>query len=316
METHTVQYVTLPSSRRHAPTRIVAGASLNSRTEKTVPSAEAETNRAPRVRSLSASVCALLAVFAAMSLPETTNASGQRRPALPSTNEGDTGSSSHETDKGTKGDSEDDFRGFNTCGKNDDIFLPFGWCTEGRFYGPLFIGDVFFYSVLEKGFYGLLQVSLLAIHDDGPMFHVGQIGLVSTSHGSQYGGVQVGILGARSTRFNGLLQLGVLYSKVDTFRGVVQAGAVTDSKDFAGGVQVGILNIAKEFVGVSMVAIVNWSESVKGMQIGLFNRTRTISGLQFGVVNTAVQVYGVQLGVFNYLENGVVPYTLLLNGGF
>ena len=68
------------------------------------------------------------------------------------------------------------------------------------------------------------------------------------------------------------------------------------------GLQLGVLGNKADKISGAQVGIVNLADEVKGVQIGVFNHARSLRGLQIGLANHA--------------EDGVLPWTAILNFGF
>src|SRR5204863_3078932 len=80
----------------------------------------------------------------------------------------------------------------------------------------------------------------------------------------------------------------------------IGAGALTFDKHE--GIQIGALGTYARAIDGAQVGVANLAERVRGVQIGVFNHTRSLRGLQIGLANHA--------------EDGVLPWTAILNMGF
>ncbi len=70
-----------------------------------------------------------------------------------------------------------------------------------------------------------------------------------------------------------------------------------------------------EVVGVQTAPLFCVSEKLSGLQASPVNVTGKIEGLQFGLVNIADEAT-FQLGLVNYMRDGILPYTIILNFKF
>ena len=197
------------------------------------------------------------------------------------------------------------------------------------------------YNRADKDFTGIAQLGAFN-HARGDFSGALQLGVVN-SHGEDLLDDYTG----RDTRFAGIAQIGVLNSAA-RFRGLAQVGAAAFAgDDFAGGLQIGLLGaVAKRFRGVAQVGVVtlsdesygaqigaaalaledhtglqmgvlaNYGKSVSGAQLGLANIADEVRGVQIGVFNHAQRLRGLQIGLANHAEDGVLPWTAILNMGF
>lgn len=143
-----------------------------------------------------------------------------------------------------------------------------------------------------------------------------QGGVVSTAHGDFYGLAQVGAASFTSNDFRGLVQLGGLGAGAGSFHGLAQIGLVSVSKESIG-LQLGGGAIALgDHTGIQLGALGTYARSVDGAQIGVANLAERVRGVQIGVFNHAKSLRGVQIGLANHADDGVLPWTALLNFGF
>lgn len=177
-------------------------------------------------------------------------------------------------------------------------------------------------------FSGLAQVGIVSATGasifggrDTPEDHrfagAAQVGLLSSVRGDFYGVAQVGGLGSgTSGAFVGLAQVGGVSAYAGRFRGLVQAGGVAISSDSVGA-QAGISAVSlEEHAGVQLGAVLNYAKRIAGAQVGAVNYADQVRGLQVGLVNHARSLRGVQIGLVNHAEDGVLPWTAVLNVGF
>ena len=179
--------------------------------------------------------------------------------------------------------------------------------------------------------------------DDERFTGLAQLGAFNHAKEDFTGFAQLGVLNATGDevfddnksagRFAGITQVGVVNYVGNDFRGFAQIGGgnfVTG--DFAGGFQIGALTAsANKFRGIAQIGGYVHSEESYGAQIGVVNRVKDEhTGIQIGVVNMADEVTGVQIGLFNHArrlrglqigianhaEDGVLPWTTILNMGF
>lgn len=145
---------------------------------------------------------------------------------------------------------------------------------------------------------------------------IAQMGVVSTVHGNFYGIAQIGAASFTSDDFRGIVQFGALGAGAKSFKGLAQVGLVTMSSDSLG-LQIGAGAISlKEHSGIQIGALGTYAKSIDGAQIGVANVANKVRGVQIGVFNYARSLRGVQIGLANHAEDGVLPWTALLNMGF
>jgi len=104
--------------------------------------------------------------------------------------------------------------------------------------------------------------------------------------------------------------------------------------EVAGGVN--YLKEKMEVYGVQAAGLLNWAEAessvngfqvailgnvaahttVRGAQIGLYNRAHSVYGLQVGLVNDAENLHGLQIGLANFHRTGLFYVSPVLNVGF
>ncbi|HMR07464.1 MAG TPA: hypothetical protein PKA88_16900, partial [Polyangiaceae bacterium] len=68
--------------------------------------------------------------------------------------------------------------------------------------------------------------------------------------------------------------------------------------------------------GLQLGVAANYAESVHGAQIGIANIADEAKGVQIGLFNHAKRLRGVQIGLVNHAEDGVLPWTAIINMGF
>ena len=72
----------------------------------------------------------------------------------------------------------------------------------------------------------------------------------------------------------------------------------------------------EDHAGLQLGALGNYAKDFTGAQIGIANVAKQVTGVQIGVFNYAQSLRGVQIGLANHAEDGVLPWTTLLNFGF
>ena len=194
--------------------------------------------------------------------------------------------------------------------------------TDKSFVGATQLGA---FNHSRGDFVGIAQVGVVnatgprMFGDHGDKNHfagVTQAGVVSTVNGNFYGVVQVGAASFTSNDFRGLVQIGALGAGAGSFHGVAQTGLVAMSKESVG-IQIGGGAIAlEEHTGIQIGALGTYGKNVDGAQIGIANLAERVRGVQIGVFNHTKSLRGVQIGLANHAEDGVLPWTALLNMGF
>jgi hypothetical protein len=129
---------------------------------------------------------------------------------------------------------------------------------------------------------------------------VAQLGAVAFSGDDFAGAFQIGVLGAGSKRFRGLAQIGVATVSEHSHGAQIGGGAIA----------------LEEHTGLQLGVVANYAGSVSGAQIGLANIADKVEGIQIGLFNHAKELRGVQIGLANHAEDGVLPWTALINMGF
>ena len=72
---------------------------------------------------------------------------------------------------------------------------------------------------------------------------------------------------------------------------------------------------SKKIIGLQTAPLFCVAESVTGVQASPVAIADNVDGLQFGLVNVSDSAM-FQLGLVNYMKDGVLPYTLILNFKF
>jgi len=114
------------------------------------------------------------------------------------------------------------------------------------------------------------------------------------------------------------VQVAGLWNSTGSARGALQtAGFVNLCYGDCYGAQTAGVHSRTEgtFMGFQMAAVCS-ANVLKGLQVGLINRTSNSSGLQVGVVNYAEQSEGIQLGLVNIMPDGRYPVMPVFNLGF
>ena len=144
---------------------------------------------------------------------------------------------------------------------------------------------------------------------------IAQIGAVDSAS-TFYGVAQIGAVTAAGSKFRGLVQIGALGVAAQDFAGLAQIGAFTASKKSIG-LQLGATALAfEEHVGLQSGVVANYAKSVSGAQIGVANLADEVKGVQIGLFNHARRLRGMQIGIANHAEDGLLPWTAILNFGF
>ncbi len=194
--------------------------------------------------------------------------------------------------------------------------------TDKNFMGATQLG-VFnhsrgdFSGIAQLGVMNATGPQIFGDHGDKNRFAgIAQAGVVSTVNGNFYGVAQIGAASYTSSDFRGLVQLGVLGAGAGSFHGIAQTGLVAMSKESVG-LQIGGGAIAlEEHTGIQIGALGTYAKSIDGAQIGVANLADRVRGVQIGVFNHAKSLRGIQIGLANHADDGVLPWTALLNFGF
>ncbi len=194
--------------------------------------------------------------------------------------------------------------------------------ADERFTGVTEVG-AFNY---DRHFWGLVQVGAFNVAADEIGFTTpygeragsfnGLVQLGGANLADDFNGVlQLGAANYATSTFTGLAQVGVFATGARRFRGLLQIGGGVVTEDSVG-IQIGAGNVALEkHVGLELGGV-NVARDVTGAQIGIGNVARRVDGVQIGVFNHAKHLRGVQIGLANHAEDGVLPWTAILNMGF
>lgn len=151
----------------------------------------------------------------------------------------------------------------------------------------------------NEGFRGVVQTGAYAV-TDGAFSGVTQVGIGAVTNGTFTGLTQIGGLAAYSREFRGLAQIGF--------------GAFSHR---SAGLQLGAWTMADEqHTGLQIAAGYARAGKIRGAQVGLVNQAREVRGVQIGLLNTARNLEGVQIGLVNHAEDGLLPWTSIINIGF
>ena len=82
------------------------------------------------------------------------------------------------------------------------------------------------------------------------------------------------------------------------------------------GIDFGIGSDAASVSGVQLDLVYAKSDTVKGVQFGLYNQADELHGLQLGFVNNVKNINGLQIGLVNIAKNGWFPVMVIVNGRF
>ncbi len=163
-----------------------------------------------------------------------------------------------------------------------------GWCSDGRFFGPVHLGSLGVVAATDEEFFGMVQLALASRAGDD-FFGLLQAGVVAYGNKSLMG-VQAGAVTVVERYFAG-----------------IQLGGVNVLGDDSWGLQLGGFNYAvAETVG-GQLSLVNMAEAIYGVQLGVLNLLEedyddeygSIEGAQLGALNIAFQVNGLQVGWAN-----------------
>lgn len=72
---------------------------------------------------------------------------------------------------------------------------------------------------------------------------------------------------------------------------------------------------SKEVNGIQTAIFATVGENNSGLQFSIVNKTESNKGLQLGIVNIAKKS-AFQIGLINYIEDGLLPFTILFNVNF
>jgi len=145
---------------------------------------------------------------------------------------------------------------------------------------------------------------------------IAQAGFVNANHGDFYGIAQIGVQSITSRDFVGVAQIGGLGVMSGKFKGLVQSGGLVSFSKESYGIQVGGGAIALESHTGLQVGAGTYGKTVDGAQVGVVNLSDKVRGLQIGVFNHTKSLRGVQIGLANHADDGVLPWTAILNMGF
>lgn len=173
----------------------------------------------------------------------------------------------------------------------------------------------------SKGLKGV-EVGGVYNFDAGDVYGV-QAGGVLNLVKEKVSGVQIaGISNGVRRKVTGLQAAGVNNYVSDDIAGVQVAGVMQNARQVYGVQVAGVLNVAKKFSGGQIGGVINIADTTShGLQIaGVINRAKNFDGLQIsGVLNTCDTLRGLQiglinksntikkgfsLGLFNYVKNG------------
>lgn len=161
-----------------------------------------------------------------------------------------------------------------------------------------------------------------------------QVGLLPdyplSTRNSRVNGLKLGLpfSGGKRAIVNGV-ELAVLGSSTYTVEGW-QAALLVCAVNHIDGAQTSILTSVGRQVNGVQLSLVNVARVLDGWQIALYNAaTYDIEGLQLGVVNSSQSVDGVQIGLFNItekqgfqiglinvIEDGWLPFSILVNWSY
>lgn len=67
---------------------------------------------------------------------------------------------------------------------------------------------------------------------------------------------------------------------------------------------------------VAILANLAAHTTIRGIQLGLYNRARTVHGVQLGLVNVTDSLRGIQIGLVNFHHTGIFAVSPIINVGF
>ncbi len=144
---------------------------------------------------------------------------------------------------------------------------------------------------------------------------IAQVGVVNAAN-NFYGVAQIGAASFVGGKFGGLVQIGALGAAANEFKGLAQIGVASVSEKSIG-LQLGAGAVSLEqHDGLQIGALGNYAQNIRGAQLGIVNVAREVKGVQVGVFNHTRRLRGLQIGLANHAEDGVLPWTAILNFGF
>lgn len=136
-------------------------------------------------------------------------------------------------------------------------------------------------------------------------------------------GLQVGLLNAARDHAAGL-QVGGILNNSDHVRGLqIHAGILGNVADRVTGGQLELaipllgFNSAQYVTGiqVSLLGFNHVENTIKGLQIAIYNSAGLLKGLQIGLVNYSRDLSGFQIGIFNMVDREQLPMLPIINFG-
>lgn len=111
------------------------------------------------------------------------------------------------------------------------------------------------------------------------------------------------------------LRLSLLNGRNIEVRGI-DLGLRNESDVFAG-IGLSLVNSTSDLTGIHAGLINHTSGNCAFLQVGIFNRCGlNVSGLQIGLINSSPNVRGLQIGLLNFHDDGLLPVTPIINGGW
>ncbi len=125
------------------------------------------------------------------------------------------------------------------------------------------------------------------------------------------------------------LEPSFFYSGTDYIKGIQAAWVgLSDAKEVYGiqgsmgvclvenawGIQTGAVSVAKKVTGIQFSGV-NVSDNVTGVQGGIVNVSTSVKGLQLGALNYSSES-AFQIGALNIIEDGMIPYMIIMNFSF
>ncbi|HEX9052866.1 MAG TPA: hypothetical protein VF841_20225 [Anaeromyxobacter sp.] len=112
------------------------------------------------------------------------------------------------------------------------------------------------------------------------------------------------------------LRLTLIYSRNVNVTGFDYSFIATHTTGNFKGVQLAPVNIVdKDVLGLQWSWVGLTGGTMRGAQLGLFNKAKRVEGLQLGLVNYAGTIHGIQIGFVNIIEQGGwLPVMVIVNG--
>lgn len=128
-------------------------------------------------------------------------------------------------------------------------------------------------------------------------------------------GLRIDLIYGYNQDFKGL-DIGLVNRLNGDMKGL-EIGVANFVRGNATGVQAGFYNQAQDFKGFQLGAL-NTSQKTKGFQLGIMNSATSMEGLQLGLLyNSTDTLRGIQIGLFNFIWNRTPIYFFpIVNAAF